>query len=281
MLKKNSKNIKWFGRALNLKHSVIPKIWFRLLIVTLFANFITLLYFQNYPVSLPVLASIVPNIILGLLLVFRTNTAYDRYWEGRKLWGSLINNTRSIARVIGVNTSISKDLKKELLEHLISFSELTKDMLFGDLDRTKLPKIQENMQNPNIYELQLLQAKVDELTSKGKIEVIRNENITTKIDNLTDIIGGCQRIINTPIPLAYSIHIKQLILLYSFSLPFQFVGQTGWWTPALTLIICIALMGIEEIGLEIENPFGKDHNDLDLDKFVRTIKQSIDESLVD
>jgi ion channel-forming bestrophin family protein len=276
----NSKNINWFSRAFNIQHSVIPKIWFRLLVVTLFAILITFLYYKRYPVSLPVLASIVPNIILGLLLVFRTNTAYDRFWEGRKLWGSLINNTRSIARVIGSNNSITLDNKKKILAHLVNFSERSKEIMFGDLDKSKLPENQKSMINPNIYELQLLQVEVDNLVIVGAIDSIRRENITSKIDNLNDVIGGCQRIINTPIPLAYSIHIKQLILLYCFSIPFQFVGQTGWWTPPLTLIICIALMGIEEIGLEIENPFGKDHNDLDLDKFVNSVKQFIEESLI-
>jgi ion channel-forming bestrophin family protein len=276
----NSKNINWFSRAFNIKHSVIPKIWLRLLVVTLFAVFITFLYYQKYPVSLPVLASIVPNIILGLLLVFRTNTAYDRFWEGRKLWGSLINNTRSIARVVSSNNLITLDNKRRILTHLVNFSERSKEIMFGDLNSSTLPDNQALMLNPNIYELQLLQVEIDSLVKEGKIDSIRCDNITSKIDNLNDVIGGCQRIINTPIPLAYSIHIKQLILLYCFSIPFQFVSQTGWWTPPLTLIICIALMGIEEIGLEIENPFGKDHNDLDLDKFVNSVKQSIEESLI-
>ncbi len=277
----NSKNIKWFQRAFNIRQSVIPRIWLRLIIVTLFAIFITYLYYKNYPVSLPVLASIVPNIILGLLLVFRTNTAYDRFWEGRKLWGSLINNTRNIARVIAVNKSIAKQDRISMLEHVVSFADITKDIMFGQLNQSKLNSNQLMMVNPNLHELKLLQSKIDEELIKGTITEFKNNNLTEKLDNLTDIIGGCQRIINTPIPIAYSIHIKQLILLYCFTIPFQFVGQTGWWTPLLTLVICIALMGIEEIGLEIENPFGTDHNDLDLEKFVGSIKTSIEESMID
>jgi ion channel-forming bestrophin family protein len=279
MINSKSKNVKWFARAFNIRQSVLPKIWVRLTFVTLFALLITFLYFKNYVVSLPVFASIVPNVILGLLLVFRTNTAYDRYWEGRKLWGRLSNNVKSFARVLSANTNIESTNKLTLLGHLISFAELSKDMLFGTLDRTNLQISQINLISPNIHELQLLQNKLYTQLKTNQINDFEYINLTSKLDNLTDIIGGCQRILNTPIPLAYSIHIKQLILLYSLSVPFQFIGQTGWWTAPMTFIICAALMGIEEIGLEIENPFGTDQNDLDLDKFVENIKISINETL--
>lgn len=279
MIHSEHKNVKWFARAFNIRQSVLPKIWIRLTFVTLFALLITFLYFNNYVVALPVFASIVPNVILGLLLVFRTNTAYDRYWEGRKLWGRLSNNIRSFARVLSANTNLDVNNKQTLLNHLTSFAELSKDILFGTLNRTKLPITQLHLVNPNIHELQLLQNKLYTLSKSNQITELEYINLTSKLDNLTDVIGGCQRILNTPIPLAYSIHIKQLILLYSLSVPFQFVGQTGWWTAPLTLVICAALMGIEEIGLEIENPFGTDHNDLDLEKFVENIKISINETL--
>jgi ion channel-forming bestrophin family protein len=280
MIHSKSKNIKWFARAFNVQQSVLPKIWVRLIFVILFSVVVTFAFFKDYSVSLPVLASVVPNVILGLLLVFRTNTAYDRFWEGRKLWGSLVNNVRSVARVISSTQGITRDQKIELLEHLSHFAELTKDIFFGELDRTKLTMNQKHLVNPNLFELQLLQNKLYYLNKEQVITDMALDNLTSKLDNLTDVIGGCQRIINTPIPLAYSIHIKQLILLYCLSVPFQFVGQVGVWTPILTFVICFALMGIEEIGLEIENPFGRDQNDLDLEKFVSNIKLSINESFL-
>jgi ion channel-forming bestrophin family protein len=278
MIYSDEKNVRWFARAFNIRYSVLPKIWCRLLIVVCFGFVVSWLFNQGYNVSLPVLGSIVPNIILGLLLVFRTNTAYDRYWEGRKLWGKLVTNIRNFTRVVVSNPNISSTQKTDLLSNLIQFVIISKDMLFGEIDTKVLRPTQLKMLNPNINELQLLQNKLSMITNEGSLDMIEYDNLTIKLDNLASIIGGCQRIVNTPIPLAYSIHIKQLILIYSLTVPFQFVGQLGWWTPLITFVICYALMGIEEIGLEIENPFGRDHNDLELNKFVTSVRAAIEEA---
>ncbi|MCY7283116.1 MAG: hypothetical protein LH679_06670, partial [Cyanobacteria bacterium CAN_BIN43] len=97
------------------------------------------------------------------------------------------------------------------------------------------------------------------------------------LDILVDAIGGCERILKTPMPMAYSIHLKQLLLLYCLSLPFQMVGQLGWWTAPVVVLISFTLFGIEEIGIEIENPFGHDQNDLPLDAICLTMRRNIDD----
>jgi ion channel-forming bestrophin family protein len=280
MIIQNSKDKRWFQKAFAFKDSVLPKIILRLLVVTAFAVLVTAIDYTQFSLSLPILGSIVPNVILGLLLVFRTNTAYDRFWEGRKLWGTISGTSRSIARVIGANSNLTKETKIDLTNNIYNFAKLSKDKFLSELDMGQLTKDQKIMASPNLYELQLLQNKLHTLSQKGQISELSTIDITNKLDKLTSAIGGCERIISTPIPLAYSIHIKQLMLLYCFTVPFQFVGQTGWWTPVLTLVICAALMGIEEIGLEIENPFGKDRNDIDITKIVAGIRTAIDESLV-
>lgn len=99
------------------------------------------------------------------------------------------------------------------------------------------------------------------------------------LDGLVNSLGGCERILKTPMPLAYSIHLKQLLLLYCLALPFQMVASVGWATPLLVGLISFAVFGIEEIGIEIENPFGNDANDLPLDAICRTMVQNIEELL--
>jgi putative membrane protein len=97
------------------------------------------------------------------------------------------------------------------------------------------------------------------------------------LDTMVDVLGGCERILKTPIPLAYSIHLKQLLLIYCLTLPFQIVMELTWWTAPIVSVISFAVFGIEEIGIEIENPFGHDPNDLALDAICRTMAANIDE----
>jgi putative membrane protein len=94
---------------------------------------------------------------------------------------------------------------------------------------------------------------------------------------LVDNLGSCERILRTPMPLAYAIHLKQLLLLYCLLLPFQIVEELGWWTGLISALVSFTLLGIEAIGLEIENPFGYDENDLPLDTICTTMKRNIDD----
>jgi putative membrane protein len=97
------------------------------------------------------------------------------------------------------------------------------------------------------------------------------------LDGLVNALGGCERILKTPMPVAYSIHLKQLLMLYCLALPFQMVASVGWGTPVLVGLISFAVFGIEEIGIEIENPFGHDANDLPLDAICRTMQQNTED----
>lgn len=277
----------WFRFAFQIRGSVIPAILGRTLLCGLFGGVVSVLHYVGVPVSLPVLASIIPNIVLGLMLVFRTNTAYERFWEGRKLWGNLINTTRNLARQIWVvvleKHQHDRQAKVTVLYLLVAFAVATKLHLRQEPVNEELqPLLSESrynklktMNNPPLEIAFWIQDYLQQqcyCQCLGEYQLISLQQL---LNDLVDVLGGCERILKTPIPLAYAIHLKQLLLIYCLTLPFQFVSQLGWWTAPVVALMSFTLFGIEEIGIEIENPFGRDPNDLPLDQICETMKRNI------
>jgi putative membrane protein len=279
----------WFKTALQFRGSVIPSILPRVLLCGGFGLFISLLHFLKLPVSLPILSSIVPSIVLGLLLVFRTNTAYERFWEGRKFWGSVVNNVRNLARQIWVAID-EKDqddfiAKKSVLRLLVAFAvamklHLRQESVNSELEPLISPSQYQklkSMNNPPIEVAFWIGDYLNTQYDRNCVDVYQLTAMNELLNSLIDCLGGCERILRTPIPLAYAIHLKQLLLLYSLALPFQMVKDLGWGTGPVVALISFTLFGVEEIGLEIENPFGHDTNDLPLDNICATIGRNIED----
>lgn len=277
----------WFKSALQVRVSVIPSILPRVLLCGGFGVFISLLHFFKWPVSLPTLSSIVPSIVLGLLLVFRTNTAYDRFWEGRKFWGMLINNVRNLARRIWVAIE-EKDpedieLKKSALRLLPAFAvamklHLRQEAVNPELEPLMSPAQYQKLKSMNNPPLEIafwIEDYLQEQYERNCLDVYQLIGMKDLINSMIDVLGGCERILKTPIPLAYAIHLKQLLLLYCLALPFQMVNDLAWGTGPVVALISFTLFGIEEIGIEIENPFQHDTNDLPLDSICATMQRNI------
>jgi ion channel-forming bestrophin family protein len=284
------KNLRWLKNAFHLRKSILPKIILRVLFCTFFAIGVGYFYSLGYNLSVPVLANLVPSVLIGLLLVFRTNTANDRFWEGRKIWGDINNTIRNISRQIWLipNPQTKTQSQKEFLEMLWLYSLLVKDSLRGNTEKPTKKKSFEHISdtrlkaiskadNPPLVAMHQLQLLLGDCKFNNLLDQFETNNIQILLDSLTNSLGGCQRILKTPIPLAYSIHLNQLVLIYCLSLPFQFVGTLGWLMVPVVAITSFAVMGIEEIGTEIENPFGKDTNDLPIDDICSGIKANIDE----
>jgi putative membrane protein len=279
----------WFQTAFQLKGSVIPSILGRTAICGLFGVLISVFDYFKYPVALPTLTSLIPNIVLGLLLVFRTNTAYERFWEGRKLWGVIVNTTRNLARHIWIAIPVKKPDDREgkiaVLKLLAAFAIATKqhlrqEPLGAEVEKliapAKFRKLQ-TMSHPSLEIAFWIGDYLQHQYSHHQFDSYQLTAMQTLLNGLVDSLGGCERILKTPMPLAYSIHLKQLLLLYCLSLPFQTVGQLGWWTGGIVALISFTLFGIEEIGIEIENPFGHDANDLPLDAICTTVLRNIED----
>ncbi|OCQ91377.1 hypothetical protein BCD64_24670 [Nostoc sp. MBR 210] len=269
--------------------SVIPGVLERSVFCGAFGVIISFLDFKELPVAQPVLGTVIPSIVLGLLLVFRTNTAYERFWEGRKLWGSTVNTIRNLAWKIWVAVdeveSDDRERKIAALRLLPAFAIAKKLYLRYEPASEELkpwvsPAQYSNLQNIQNMPLEISRLLGNYLQQEYKRGLLTNYQLTsihTLMNNLMDNVGGCERILKTPIPPAYVIHLNQLVLIYCLILPFQFVRDLGLWTGLFVALVSFALFGIEEIGVEIENPFGYDHNDLPLDKICQTIKSNIEE----
>lgn len=279
----------WFRVLIRLQGSVIPAVLPRVVLCSGFALLVAFLHVAGWRVSLPVLGGLVPSIVLGLLLVFRTNTAYERYWEGRILWGTVVNTVRNLARQIWVaiaeTTPDDKAAKICTIRLLAAFAvaikqHLRNEPLNEELARLVSPEQFAKLRTMNNPPLEVAFWVADYLQCQREHNKLNTYQLTAclnALDTLVEAMGGCERVLKTPIPLAYSIHLKQLLLLYCLALPFQMVGALGWSTPLVVALISFAVFGIEEIGIEIENPFGRDPNDLPLDDICHTMQQNLED----
>ncbi|MBE9182655.1 hypothetical protein IQ268_29385 [Oculatella sp. LEGE 06141] len=282
----------WLRDTLRLRGSVIPAVLPRSLACGGFGGMISLLHWLGMPVSAPLLASLIPNIVLGLLLVFRTNTAYERFWEGRKMWGSIINTVRNLARqiwTIGIeeNPGDRQD-KKATLYLLVAFAVATKLHLRQQPVNSELETLLSHsrysklklMNNPPLEIAFWIEDYLQRQYQSDRLNVHQRIAMQQLLNLLVDHLGSCERILKTPIPMAYAIHLKQLLLLYCLALPFQLVSGLQWWTGLIVALVSFTLFGIEEIGVEIENPFGTDANDLPLDAMCSTMLHNIEDLMM-
>jgi putative membrane protein len=279
----------WFKLLFRVQGSVIPAVMPRVLLCAAFALGILLLYSWGWPLASPILGSLVPSLVLGLLLVFRTNTSYERFWEGRKLWGSVVNLTRNLARQMWVAIETPQpgdyEAKATAVRLLPAFAIAMKLHLRGEPPDGELAELVgperftklQTMNNPPLEIAFWLADYLQTQQYRGHLNTYQLTVSLETLDDLVDALGGCERILKTPMPVAYSIHLKQLLMLYCLALPFQMVDSVGWGTPFLVALISFAVFGIEEIGIEIENPFGHDANDLPLDAICRTMRQNTED----
>jgi len=223
--------------------------------------------------------------VLSMLLVFRTNTAYDRWWEGRRIWGAMVNNSRNLALKISVLIKDPKD--RADIKHLIgNYVFSTKNHLrdvynqeeFTPTESISLAAFSEASHRPNIIAKQLyskVYALHDQKHLSGDHLILLNEELRSFTDNC----GACERIKNTPIPYSYNIFLKKMIFLYIITLPLFFGAEFKYTTVPITMIVLYVFASIELIAEEIEDPFGFDDNDLPLDDICKRIKTNLHEIL--
>jgi len=237
--------------------------------------------------NIPVMHSLL-GFALSMLLVFRTNTAYDRWWEGRKLWGSLVNNSRNLAVKLGALLPAEDRQARSFFAKLISSfaAELMRHLRLEstryELDEEphpEIPNFDTTKHVPNQVAGLILQ-RLYQLEREGKISGEQLLTLNPDITSFLDICGACERIRNTPIPLSYSSFIKKFIFVFVITLPFGFVFNLGYISIPIVAFIFYVLASLELIAEEIEEPFGVDANDIPMAKLCETIRKNVYDILI-
>ncbi|WP_276503528.1 bestrophin family protein [Terrimonas pollutisoli] len=241
---------------------------------------------NSYVKNIPVMHTLL-GFAISMLLVFRTNTAYDRWWEGRKLWGSLVNNSRNLALKLSSFLAIEENAQRSFFRKIIPayayslhnhlHSEKIRIELFEDEEHGHVfKKIDQNKHVPNQIAL-LIFHHVQKLYKENKITGDQLIVLNSELQSFTDICGACERIKNTPIPFSYSVFIKKFIFIYVMTLPFGYVFSLGYYVIPVVAIVFYVLASLELIAEEIEDPFGGDPNDVPSEKLAATIHRTIAE----
>ncbi|MBA0885411.1 hypothetical protein EOD40_10865 [Flavobacterium sufflavum] len=218
--------------------------------------------------------------VISLLLVFRTNTAYDRWWEGRKSWGALVNNSRNLALKLHAILEDEKDrafFRKIIPVYASILNKHLKDEETGkQLSEEITFPVDHHTHRPNQV-AKMLFMKINELYKNKKITGDQLIILNSEIQSFTDICGACERIKNTPIPYSYSVFLKKFIFFYVMTLPFGYVFNLGYFVVPVVVFIFYVLASLELIAEEIEEPFGHDDNDLPTAKIAANIKKHVEE----
>lgn len=290
MIQYNPKS--WFSLIFDVYSRYVIKLLFPLLlfvgVFTLLLCFLVIDVFEYHFEGTIGFHSIL-GVILGLFLVLRTNTAYDRWWEGRKLWGQLVNDCRQLA--IKLATFLPEDAKedREFFRRMIpnvtfAMKEHLRDsILIGEMDTVNKgyqEQIIKSKHRPNAVN-KILLSRVIKAKNEGKLSDTQLFLLDKEIKGFTDIIGACERIKSTPIPYSYSMFIKKFLFIYAITLPVSFMWDFAYWTVGIVMLAFYFLVSIELISEEIEDPFGTDINDLPLNELCLKIKRNVFEILHD
>jgi putative membrane protein len=223
------------------------------------------------------------GLVLSLLLVFRTNTAYDRWWEGRKLWGELVNNSRNL--MLKLNAFIPtehKEIKNEFRILISNYAFALKEHLrsgfieseLEEHPRLKMTELKNYNHVPNRIAQQLY-IETETLIKRGIIPSEKFIILNEELRSITNVAGACERIKKTPIPYSYSMFIKRVIFIYIITLPLGLVDDFKWMTLPIVLFVFYAFAGLELLAEEIEDPFGHEQSDLPTDEIAATIKKNL------
>jgi len=277
----------WYNFIFHIhKADTFRRLWPLMISVSIFSGavaFLELHYFklsENNALSNINMMHSLLGFVISMLLVFRTNTSYDRWWEGRRLLGELTNVSRNLAIKI-------KSLRLDQPEHefftyaIPKYAFALKEHLrekqyFGK--NSLLVEVVSGKHIPNQIAAKL-SSRLFDLQLSGKISAEHLIILSGDINRFTDICGGCERIKKTPIPFSYSAFIKKFLFLYVITLPFGWVFSLGFMVMLIVPFVLYVLASLELIAEEIEDPFGLDANDLPVDDICNNIEKHVTEIL--
>jgi len=259
--------------------SVLPRI-LKPLLFMLLVSVAAVLVTRIHPPFLAKLSTMPFTLVglsLSIFMSFRNTACYDRWWEGRKLWGQLLIASRSFARQV---SNVEAAERAPLLEGLCGFTAgLAARLRGGDeqaaIARHIAPGSWSGAPNPTDAALALVGSRCRSLAASGAIDPIHYSVLETQLTELAHVQGGCERIKNTPLPFSYSLLLHRTAYAFCLLLPFALAPSLEWWTPVPTFLISYAFFGLDALGDELGDPFGTDNNDLPLDAMVRTVEREL------
>lgn len=281
MISYNPKN--WFGLIFKFhKSDTFRQLALMMLVLGVFSGMVAYIEIEVLQMrfkTTTIMHSLL-GVVIGLLMVFRTNTAYERWWEGRKLWGNLLNNSRNVA--IKINAFIpaeDESTRRKTVELISNFATALQHHLTYRIGQQNIHTLEaEPAHAPNQIASDLY-VLMNRLYQVGKIDGYQLMALNNELQALTDITGACERIKKTPIPYSYSLFIKKFIFMYIMTMPFCFVSDFGYWIILITVFVFYVLVSLELIAEEIEDPFGNDANDLPMTSIAENINKSCHEIL--
>ena len=262
----------WRGHLLDIKGSMVREILARVLVCVVWSALVVAVHKYIWPIGISSTVHSLVGVALGLLLVFRTNASYDRFWEGRKLWGGIVNECRNLSRASRSLLKGDPQLYEALIHWTSAFTYASMHRLRNTeglgpaaslLPRDEVDAVLAAGNVPLAVSIRMNECLV-QAQDRGLISDYLLGALDQNIQLLIDYLGGCERIHRTPLPFVYVVHLRRALLLYCFTLPFALVTEFGWAAVADTFGVAYIFFGIEEIGVEIEDPFGLDANDLPL-----------------
>jgi ion channel-forming bestrophin family protein len=284
-----SKKQNWFRLLFVWRGSVLPEILPRLAAILILSLIVVYLHGKFFEYKIPLNAA--PFTLIGLALAiflsFYNNASYDRFWEGRKLWGALLNVTRSLCR-----QAITMSGFKARSPEIAAFVHLLIAFVYGlkhqlrqtdadeDMQRLLPAGLAEALKEVQFKPIRIMQEMGEWLQAGRAASQIDSITLTAfdhNLNGLSDIVGGCERIASTPIPFTYKVLLHRTVYLYCFLLPFGLVDSIGWMTPLIAVFIAYTFMALDAVVNEIEEPFGEAPNDLGLNAMSKMIEATLRE----
>lgn len=273
---------KWLLHLFGWRRSILPIVLPRIVALSGWGGLVAYAHTLGYAPSVPPMLHGVLGTVLGLILAFRTNTAYDRFWEGRRSWGAITNRSRDLMRQCKV---FLEDPEKEerIAKLIVAFVHGLKRHLWHDATTPELGRLFGHTEAhamelaPGAPQQALLRLSALCLVEqrKGHLTELQLTLIDRNITDLIDQMGVCQRIQRTPIPYAYVVFLRRFMLSYLLTLPFALDSEMTWGVPGFMLIVSYAMFGLEEIGVQVEDPFDRSPHDIDLERISKNIERDV------
>jgi putative membrane protein len=279
----------WLRMLFIWKGSVLKKIIVQLVTIAVFS--VVILYFKgtiyDYKVHLnPTIFTLI-GLALAIFMGFCNTASYDRYWEGRKLWGSLVIESRSLTRqvltLVNDSTDAAKANKTAFIQMIAAFGwslnyQLRNKQGTEHLSRLLSAKQVDDLNNRKYIPITILGFMgewISEQHRKNHIDSIVLSTLNNQLNQFSQVVGGCERIANTPLPFAYSVLLHRTVYFYCFWLPFGLVDSLSWMMPLIVMLISYTFIALEAIIREIGEPFGEEENDLPLNNICTGLEYSI------